>query len=61
MEELRKQLSDLINNCGLPAECIYYVYKDVFRDLQDQYREILAQKAEAANKQPTSPENEEVE
>ena len=61
MEELRKQLSDLINNCGLPAECIYYIYKDVFRDLQDQYREILAQKAEAANKQPTPPENEEVE
>ena len=61
MEELRKQLSDLINNCGLPAECIYYVYKDVFRDLQDQYREILAQKAEAANKQSTPPENEEVE
>ena len=61
MEELREQLSNLINNCELPAECIYYVYKDVFRDLQDQYNVILAKRAEAAKQQPTPQENEEVE
>ena len=60
MEELREQLSDLINNCALPAECIYYVYKDVFRDLQEQYNVILLKRAEAAKQQPTPPENEEV-
>lgn len=45
MEELRVQLTEIINNSELPAECIFYVFKDVFRDLQEQYISILNQKA----------------
>lgn len=60
MEELRKQLSDLINNCGLPAECIYYIYKDVFRDLQAQYDAILKSRKQAAEEQPAPQDLEEV-
>lgn len=48
MEELREQLSNLINNAQLPAECIYYVFKDVYRDLNDQYKLMLEQKKAAA-------------
>lgn len=41
MEQLRRQLTDIINNSQLPAECIFYVFKDVFRDLQEQYVALL--------------------
>lgn len=47
MEELREQLSYLINNSQLPAECVYYVFKDVYRDLNDQYKLMLEQKKAA--------------
>lgn len=43
MEQLREQLTNLINNSQLPAECVFYIFKDVFRDLQEQYAEILRQ------------------
>lgn len=58
MEELRKQLMELINNSKLPAECIFYTFKDVFRDLQEQYTEILRQ-AEAAKQQLPAQEEKE--
>lgn len=41
MEQLRRQLTDIINNSQLPAECVFYVFKDVFRDLQEQYIALL--------------------
>ena len=59
MEELRKQLTELINSSTLPAECIYYVYKDVFRDLQEQYTEILRQAEVAKQQLPAQEEKEE--
>lgn len=47
MEQLRRQLSEIINNSQLPAECIFYVFKDVFRDLQEQYNALLKAQEQA--------------
>lgn len=41
MEDLRNKLIDIINECNLPIESIYYIFKDVFRELSDQYSVIL--------------------
>lgn len=41
MEDLRNKLIDIINGCNLPIEGIYYIFKDVFRELSDQYSVIL--------------------
>ena len=41
MEELRDKLINMINECDLPIEGIYYIYKDVFRELSDQYSVVL--------------------
>ncbi len=41
MEDLRNKLIDIINECNLPIEGIYYIFKDVFRELSDQYSVIL--------------------
>lgn len=41
MEELRKQLVELINNSQLPFEATYYVVKDVFREVADVYKSML--------------------
>ena len=41
MEELRDKLINMINECDLPIEGIYYIFKDVFRELSDQYSVVL--------------------
>ena len=41
MEELRDELINIINECNLPIEGIYYIFKDVFRELSDQYSVVL--------------------
>lgn len=41
MEDLRNKLINIINECNLPIEGIYYIFKDVFRELSDQYSVIL--------------------
>ena len=41
MEELRDKLINIINECNLPIEGIYYIFKDVFRELSDQYSVVL--------------------
>lgn len=54
MEELRLKLINDLNSCGLPIEAIMFVIKDVYRDVQDAFREFQIQKNAAANapKQP---------
>ena len=54
MEELRDKLINIINECNLPIEGIYYIFKDVFRELSDQYSVVLQkqrQKEIAENKE----------
>ena len=43
MEKFSKELLDLINSKStqLPPEAVYYIFKDVFRDLTDTYNNYL--------------------
>lgn len=43
MEELKNKLLEDCNNSGLPLEAIYYLVKDLFRDVSDTYEEVLKQ------------------
>jgi len=53
MEKFRKQLIDLINSTQLPAEAVYYIVKDVYRDLYEDYQSYLreVEQQEQANKE----------
>lgn len=44
MEELKQRLVKDINNAKLPAECIYYIIKDIFRDIETSYNNYLLEK-----------------
>lgn len=37
MEELRETIVKIFNENNLPLEAKFYVFKDVFRDIQDAY------------------------
>ena len=41
MEKFRNNLVQVINDAKLPIGEAYYVLKDVFRDVQDAYKEAL--------------------
>ena len=41
MEKVRNNLVQVINDAKLPIGEAYYVLKDVFRDVQDAYKEAL--------------------
>jgi hypothetical protein len=41
MEEFRKKLIDVINESHLPFEATYYIVKDVYRDVADNYENLL--------------------
>ena len=56
MEELRRQIIDLCNKSELPLEAIYFVVKDVWRDIESTLLTFKQQQAQAA--QETSTEEE---
>lgn len=43
MEELKQQLINIINQSKLPAEAIYFVVKDFYRDVFDEYQTVKQQ------------------
>lgn len=47
MEELRLKLLEDLNACGLPIEAIMFVVKDVYRDVQEAFRDYQIQKEKA--------------
>ena len=53
MEQLKQKLVQVVNECNLPLEAIYYVSKDFFRDVDDTYKRFLTQqtKQEKENKE----------
>lgn len=54
MEQFRLELLNLINSesTQLPPEAVYYIFKDVFRDLTDSYNNYLkAQEQKQNNKE----------
>ena len=44
MEELKQKIIDLCNESGLPLEAIYFVVKDVWRDVEATLRSAQAMK-----------------
>lgn len=61
MEELKKQIIAAINNSKLPAEGVYYIVKDVYRDVEDSYYNYLKEKeAKAAQEAAAQNAEEEV-
>lgn len=43
MEKFKQDLVNVINNTTLPPECIYFVIKDIYRDVLEQYKEVQKQ------------------
>lgn len=43
MEKFKQDLIKVINNTKLPPECIYFVVKDIYRDVLEQYKEVQKQ------------------
>ena len=43
MEELKQKLLQVVNTSNLPLEAIYYIVKDLFRDVDDTYQRALRQ------------------
>ena len=50
MEELRLKLLEDLNACGLPIEAIMFVVKDVYRDVQEAFRDYQIKKEKMPNK-----------
>lgn len=53
MEELRKKIVKDINESNLPLDCIYYLMKDLFRDIEAQYANFIQQQEAAQRKETT--------
>lgn len=53
MEELREKIVKDINEANLPLDCVYYLFKDLFRDLESQYSMYIQQNSKK-EEQPTS-------
>lgn len=55
VEEFRQSLINIANTAELPPAVIYYVFKDVYANIADTYREYLAG---ASRKQVQPPQDE---
>lgn len=44
MEELKNKLLQAVNEAQLPLEAVYYVVKDLYRDVNDTYTRYLDSK-----------------
>lgn len=40
MEELKRKLTDLCNESGLPLEALLFVTRDLYRDVEDTLRNV---------------------
>ncbi len=41
IEEFRSNLLNLVNNSGLPAAMVYYIYKDIGKEVENAYYSVL--------------------
>lgn len=41
VEELKENIINIINNSGLPISVIYYVYKNILKDIEMEYFRVL--------------------
>ena len=44
--ELRKTITKEINDCGLPISMVYYMMKDLMRELEDVNNAVIAKERE---------------
>lgn len=58
MEELRTKIMRLLNECNLPAEAVYYILKDVYRDVEESYYAYLNKKMAETAEQAISADKE---
>ena len=54
IEDFKNSIVENINNCGLPPAMVFYVMKDVYRDVEDGYKRYLDQAKEAEKQVPES-------
>lgn len=59
MEELKQNLIKIINESRLSAEAVYYIVKDVYRDVEDCYFNYLKEKEQQKNNNLTENDKEE--
>ena len=52
MDKLKKQLLQLVNNSELPLEAVYYVIKDLYRDVVEVYDKMLQEQEENLKNEP---------
>lgn len=43
MEELREKIVKDVNESNLPLDCVYYLFKDLFKDLEMEYSNYIQQ------------------
>ena len=68
MEEFRQQIVNIFNNSDLPLDAKFYVFKDVFYEVNELYKQLLQnQKAmvedtpvEETTEEPAAAQNEDV-
>ena len=53
MEELKQKLIDVCNESGLPLEAIYFVVKDVWRDVEATLRSAQERAKEQVQEKET--------
>lgn len=51
MEKLRLKIIEDCNNSGLPLEAIYFIIKDIFRDVSDAMKQQQEQEEQKEDKQ----------
>ena len=56
MEQLKQDLLKIVNESGLPLEAIYYLVKDLFRDVDDAYQQALKRAAAEKAQKENTPE-----
>ena len=59
MEELKRKLLQVVNESNLPLEAIYYLVKDLYRDVDDTYQRYLKEAEEVAKQQQQEQKEEE--
>ena len=58
IDELEKNLLNIINNCGLPVGVVYFVVKDILNELQKMYSQAVINENKPENQSSAEEETE---
>lgn len=56
LNNLRQQISDVINNAHLSIDAVYFVMKDIFNEIEKLYYTELQREQEAQEKEQQEPD-----